>query len=163
MDPKRRQRMTRRPDPDDSSRLTADLHRLYEPRGGIPDNVRDEIHHQARTGLSDLSRTRRWGGLALVATAAAIIFGVQLVLQQMADSTNRRSAKETTAPTPIVAQREDIDGNGRVDILDAFALARRVDAASPLNPTWDINADGRIDRKDVDAVAQTAVQLNGGA
>ncbi len=44
-------------------------------------------------------------------------------------------------------------------ILDAFALARALDANAPLNPAWDITADGRINQADVDALAARAVQL----
>lgn len=162
MDPNRKIPMTHPKDRDDSPRLAADLRNLYRPTRPIPDAVRDEISHQARAGLSDLSRSRRWGGIALIATAAAIVFAFQFVLQQMAKPDRRDTRKQTAAPA-IVAQREDIDGNGRIDILDAFVLAKRVDANSAINPAWDFNADGHVDRKDVDAVAQVAVQLNGGA
>ncbi|MCB9852316.1 MAG: hypothetical protein H6819_04410 [Phycisphaerales bacterium] len=154
--------MTNSKDPDDAPRLAADLRNLYRSPGPIPDAVRDEIAHQARAGLSDLSRTRRWGGIALIATAAAIVFAFQFVLQQMA-TPDRREMRTAVAPPAAITQREDIDGNGRIDILDAFVLAKRVDAQSQLNPSWDFNADGRVDRKDVDSVAQVAVQLNGGA
>ena len=55
--------------------------------------------------------------------------------------------------------REDIDRNGRVDILDAFALARKVEAKSPAEPDWDVNRDGVVDAADVDAIAMKAVAL----
>lgn len=54
---------------------------------------------------------------------------------------------------------EDIDRNGRVDILDAFALARKVEAKSPAEPGWDVNRDGAVDTGDVDAIAMKAVAL----
>lgn len=160
MDPRKRIPMKPLRDADDAPRLSSDLRDLYRPETPIPDAVRDEIMHQARTGLDDLSRSRRWGGLAVIAAAAMIVFAFQFVLQQMA-TTDRIETRETS-PT-IIAQREDIDGNGRIDILDAFVLAKRVNSPSRIDPAWDINADGRVDRKDVDAVAQMAVQLKGGA
>ena len=55
--------------------------------------------------------------------------------------------------------REDINRDGRVDVLDAFALARRIDTGGPLDPHWDINGDGRVDRADVNAIAACAVSL----
>ena len=55
--------------------------------------------------------------------------------------------------------REDIDRNGRVDILDAFALARQIEAGSGRLPDGDINGDGVVDAGDVDAIALKAVAL----
>ena len=55
--------------------------------------------------------------------------------------------------------REDITRDGRVDVLDAFALARRIDSGGPLDPRWDINGDGRVDRADINAIAARAVRL----
>jgi hypothetical protein len=57
----------------------------------------------------------------------------------------------------------DVDGNGRVDILDAFLLAKKADAHARPAAKWeDVNGDGVLDRRDVDAVAETAVRLPGG-
>ena len=53
----------------------------------------------------------------------------------------------------------DIDGSGRVDILDAFALARHLKRGRLVEADLDINQDGRLDRVDVDAVAMAAVRL----
>ncbi len=60
------------------------------------------------------------------------------------------------------AAQADIDGNGKVDILDAFALARHIEGKQPADRTWDFNGDGLIDRRDVDTVALAAVRLNKG-
>ena len=60
------------------------------------------------------------------------------------------------------AKETDIDGNGRVDILDAFTLARHIEARQPAEAMWDFNGDGLIDRRDVDTVALAAVRLNKG-
>src|SRR5689334_22511317 len=57
--------------------------------------------------------------------------------------------------------REDIDRNGRVDILDAFALARRLQSGAPSAEAGvDVNGDGVFDQRDVDHVAARAVQLH---
>ena len=70
----------------------------------------------------------------------------------------------TTAPLPatVASTPGDLDHNGRVDILDAFHLARQLDG--DIAPTaGDINADGVIDRADVEAIAMKAVTLEQGA
>jgi hypothetical protein len=57
-------------------------------------------------------------------------------------------------------ERADIDHNGRVDILDAFALARRIEQSPPHGV--DINKDGLVNKADVDAIAAQAVKLKKG-
>ncbi|HSV99962.1 MAG TPA: dockerin type I domain-containing protein [Sedimentisphaerales bacterium] len=59
-------------------------------------------------------------------------------------------------------RRLDLDGNGRVDILDAFRLAKGIESRGPTTAEWDVNGDGRIDRDDVDDVAFAAVRLDKG-
>jgi hypothetical protein len=55
-----------------------------------------------------------------------------------------------------------LTATARVDILDAFLLARRIESGGPLDAGWDINGDGRIDGDDVDAIAFAAVRLGPG-
>jgi hypothetical protein len=60
--------------------------------------------------------------------------------------------------TPVAA-REDINGDGKVDILDALALAKALQSgAQPAK--FDQNSDGKIDDADVRAVATAAVRLD---
>jgi len=73
------------------------------------------------------------------------------------------AARHALWPQPPAAIREDIDGNGRLDILDAFALARHVVGEEPVKMEWDLNRDGVVDAADVDDVAYAAVRLEWGA
>ena len=77
---------------------------------------------------------------------------------------NPKSEIENPKSTvPALAEgRADIDGNGRVDILDAFRLARSIEARGPVDRKWDLNGDGRVDQADVDLVACAAVRLDQG-
>ena len=81
-----------------------------------------------------------------------------------------RDAKLSQAPQ-MAAVREDVDSNGRVNILDAFALAREIERRGSDSESgggregdgarrFDLNNDGAVDRKDVDAVALAAVRLD---
>ena len=54
-------------------------------------------------------------------------------------------------------ERADVDRNGRVDILDAFALARRIQQGTAGG--FDLNRDGVVDKLDIDLVAAQAVRL----
>ncbi len=62
----------------------------------------------------------------------------------------------------LAAVPADIDLNGRVDILDAFKLARHIESDARPDARWDINGDGLVNRTDVDNVARAAVRLDKG-
>jgi hypothetical protein len=48
-----------------------------------------------------------------------------------------------------------------VDILDAFTMARVVDAGEAAPAEWDLTGDGRVNRADVSAVTAIVVSLSG--
>ena len=50
----------------------------------------------------------------------------------------------------------------RVDILDAFALARQLRDGRATTPSQDLNGDGVVDQKDVEIIARRAVSLQKG-
>jgi len=50
----------------------------------------------------------------------------------------------------------------QVDIFDAFSLARQLERGQKLDPRWDFNGDGVVDRRDVEAMARQAVKLEKG-
>ena len=60
--------------------------------------------------------------------------------------------------------REDINRDGRVDILDAFVLAQHLRANGPAGTRrGDINDDGLVDQADIRAIATRAVALRKGS
>ena len=93
----------------------------------------------------------RW---ALPPAAAAAVILWFVVSPFITPDVGRRSME--------VAAAQDIDGNGRVNILDALALARNIESNQTTGRPWDFNGDGEINRKDVDTVARSAVRLNKG-
>jgi hypothetical protein len=143
-----------------SSKFSNDLKALFEPPVGVPPEldraVIDRAHkHFERLQSGKGKRLRIHWAWRIAAAAAVIIFAFSLDLtKQTGPTTDRFSASET--------QVVDIDRNGRVDILDAFKLAKHIESAGPLQTTWDINGDGLIDRSDVDVVAFAAVRLDNG-
>jgi len=77
----------------------------------------------------------------------------------------RKSKSDQFVSTTLVARTRlasDIDENGRVDILDAFKLARHIESAEVREAKWDINGDGQVNRDDVDVIAFAAVRLDKG-
>lgn len=53
----------------------------------------------------------------------------------------------------------DVDGNGRVNILDAFLVARRLESGTAPEAGQDVDQDGRLTQSDVDLIAMNAVRL----
>jgi hypothetical protein len=143
-----------------SSRFSTDLDSFFRPQLPVPPEVdRAVLDSSARhfTGLKPAKRPRfRLVGLWKVAAAAAVII--------LAFSLNltEKPAPTTHRPGLAKAQAVDIDRNGRVDILDAFKLARQIELAGSTEANLDINGDGLVNRDDVDIVALAAVRLDKG-
>jgi len=165
------------------SKLLADLNSLFEPQIGIPPEVDRAVMDRAyehfaakqsvksklwrgRDGLASrwhLASGKKQGQDALAthwawriaAAAAVIIFAFSLDL-------TKQTGPATDSFSFSKAQAADIDRNGRVDILDAFKLAKNIESAGPTETKWDINGDGLADRSDVDVVAFAAVRLDKG-
>jgi hypothetical protein len=55
--------------------------------------------------------------------------------------------------------REDLNRDGKVDILDSFSLARELKHGGSLPAFLDVNGDGVVDERDVNAIASQAVAL----
>jgi len=143
-----------------TSKLSADLNALFEPQVGVPPEVDRAVMDRAHKHLAPLQsvkgkRLRIHWGWRIAAAAAVIILAFSLDLTKQPDL-------KTDSLTLSKAQAVDIDRNGRVDILDAFKLARHIESAGNTETKWDFNGDGLIDRSDVDMVAFAAVRLDKG-
>ena len=175
-----------------SDKLSEDLNALFKPASFVPPEIDRAIMDKARQHLVRRSRQRsplRWAGPAASAAAAAvIIFAVVSNTGRQPGSAVFKTAKRPDSSVLISDQAPaqvemynsysvgtfkslktvrahisvDIDGNGRVDILDAFKLARDIESAEKAEMKWDINGDGFVNRSDVDFVAFAAVRLDKG-
>jgi len=92
-------------------------------------------------------RIVRWS--ALIGSAAAII-----ILSLLFFLPNHSS-------TQHLAQIGDVNHDGRVDILDAYVVAKAISIGGKLDQAWDVNHDGVVDQKDVDWIAAAAVNVTG--
>ena len=117
----------------------------------IPPTVDKAILHAARRHLSQPKPARfkwslllRWG--AAVAALVALLAIVPMALRKGSSS----------------LVRSDLNREGHVDILDAFALARELKTGGHPSPQSDINRDGVVDDRDVAALAAKAVSLGKG-
>ena len=139
-------------------RLAAELATLH-PQPRVPAALDQKILAAGHAEMLAQFRRRRiirWTSLGSAAAAAIVV--VALVLPK------GRTADETSAPVAALARAGDLDRDGRVDILDAFNLARRIAAhhgpiTSGVSKTEDVNGDGIVDQKDVDLIARMAVRV----
>jgi hypothetical protein len=112
----------------------------------VPPTVDETILKQARKHFREEAKTRpvSWWKWVVFAGAAALIAMALFI-------SPRRNG-------PAFA-REDFNGDGQVDILDAFALAKQLEAGG-VDKTFDQNGDGKTDDADVRAIASAAVRLD---
>ncbi len=136
--------------------FSQDLKALFGPDSNVPGRVDRAVAGAARNHLTRPARKLWWLKWTVPATAAAAI-ALVCVLWNGQKPASYPVAEMSTAVSP-----GDIDHNGKVDILDAFKLARHVESAPSMDQTWDINGDGAVDHLDVDAVAFAAVRLDKG-
>ena len=136
--------------------LVRDLRALHAERTDVPREIDEAILAMARRRLVRRPRVLvlRW------AAAAAMAAGVLIAALLTVPGHGRPMPAQTER---LALAREDFDGDGRVDILDAFALARAIESGSEREAEWDVTGDGRVDRLDVEALAKLAVKLNGEA
>jgi hypothetical protein len=98
---------------------------------------------------------RRWTRLAPIALAAAAALAVVFIgLRDPHDPERRASA--TTARDIDVA---DFDASGRVDVWDAYLVARALAGGAELSRVLDLDHDGVVTRADADLIAQRAVEV----
>jgi len=149
-------------EPDAPRKLVEELRALHGRVPGVPVEVDRAVLAMARRRLRARRRpvpALRWALAGAVAGAAALL-AVGIVLGPLEGLKEARLASAPPAAPKLL--KEDLDGSGRVDILDAFLLARHIDAGSEPEGEWDFSGDGAVDRRDVDALAQAAVRLDRG-
>ena len=120
---------------------------LYAPRIFVPPAADEQLLTGARSRFAAVRRRRLvWQRVVPWTAAAAVLLAAVLIYQPGA-----------AGPAPPLAG--DVDHNGRVDILDAFTVARHLETVAALQAQWDVTGDGAVDQRDVDAIAYLAVSL----
>jgi hypothetical protein len=141
--------------------LSRDLSAIYPTPFDVPATIDRGILNDARAHLARHVRRRRvmrWSiGLGGAAAAAAVLLAVFV---NRADRATRQLASVQGAP-PAAARvlPGDINGDGRVDVLDALVLSHRLQSNESTPLAQDVNHDGTVDARDVDAIALAAVRL----
>lgn len=146
-------------DPEQFERLRAGLMRLQPPGPRVPGKLDEAILADARRSVA--MRRRRWMLVQRIGAGLAAAAVLAIAIRVF----HPGSTSISPAPSsqrPQLAQAADVNHDGRVDILDAYVVARHIARHEPLDPAWDVNGDGVVDQKDVDLIAHMAVQTTGG-
>ena len=110
----------------------------------VPPTLDEAILKEAREHFEPKKKTSRplWLRWLEPALAVIILCGIFLLLQP-----------------PKKYAREDLNRDGRIDILDALTLAKAIEAKAG-REDFDQNGDGKLDEGDVLAAAHAAVRLD---
>jgi len=138
-------------EPPPGAPLRRALAALHKEALFIPREVDDTVLAGARPELARLRARHSRGRMAKWLALAACIVALGALVRLWLPS---------GGPRPFA--REDLNRDGRVDILDAFQLARDIKAGRARKATEDFNGDGRVDAADVQILARRAVSLGKG-
>jgi hypothetical protein len=137
-------------------KLVAALKRLPQEAVFIPPTADEAVLRAARRHLEEPRQVRLgwFRFMPWLAAAAAIVLLVALpqFFKQPTPGPSRDSA----------LARGDLNHDGRVDILDACALARQLKQGGSKSLQLDLNGDGVVDERDVATLAARAVKLERG-
>jgi hypothetical protein len=127
------------------ARLVAALKESTQRKIFVPLSVDDAILKPARTQLRPAAKpSLRWPRWVLWPALAGACAIVALVVRML---------------IPAQFAREDLNRDGKVDILDSFALARELKNGDSPPAYLDVNGDGVVNEQDVNAIASHAVAL----
>lgn len=149
--------------------VTSELKRMFRPSIEISEAVDKAVMADAQNILAPGVRVSphrpapgmgRWAfGLVAAGSLAAVLVLVMLPNNPQPNGVAENAQSvEAMNSTPEYVAKRDIDGNGRVDILDAYTLSRMIED-STAGISKDQNNDNILDDNDVNLVAETAVTL----
>jgi hypothetical protein len=175
-------------EPDDADllappELVSALKRLPQERLFVPPTVDEAVVRAAREHLGEgklgkstfrrsafsewLSLSVSWkvwlGASAAVVVLALVAYQFLLPGRGRTFGVGNPFASSKPVSEPVQAP---LPGNAnterRMDILDAFTLARQLKSGPVHEPRWDVNHDGIVDERDVRAIAIEVVRVDKG-
>jgi hypothetical protein len=155
--------------------VVAALRDRHGPKISVPESLDKAILADAASHLRTITpstlvrpkrRSRTWIAVSTGSLAAAMLLfvmwpgGVQNP-EKTQQSSFAESSADISAPESIsvAVVAQDVDQNGTINILDAFALARTIDSNNANTNQWDLNGDGQTNGDDINLIAMTAVTL----
>ncbi len=140
-------------------RLVEELKAGYSKEIPVPEELDRTIMAAAEQKLARQKQAflhRKWMKVS-AAAAAVLVCSVIFLFTQREDNVSENSGQQAAT------RKEDINGDGTVDIIDALVLARELErqphARRADHPSWDITGDGTITSDDVEKIAERAVHI----
>ena len=147
--------------PDDL--LGRELRSRFGHQPFVPDAVHDAVLARAESHFVVIrgERSQRSGGRWIaygggVAAAAAML----VVVAWLGDPFQPAEAPPRTAEAPVDVVPGDVTGDGRVDVLDMLALARKLERGEALPAHADLTGDGEVTEADLAALGERIVALD---
>ncbi len=141
--------------------VLSELKDRYGPAPEVPVSVDRAILADAQRFLAErvspVRRHRQWSSLRWAAIGSTVAAASLMLITLWPRLESNNGPLETAGNRTSDLNENDIDQNGRVDILDAFVMARQIQSGD--SRARDVNHDGRRDQLDVDLVARNAVML----
>ena len=145
------------PDPELPPALLEALRASHAHAVNVPAEVDGAILRDARAGYA--RRRRFWMAARAVGAAGAAAAAAVVVVMLYLD--RKDAARTPVAVTGAGMIAGDVDGSGRVDMVDALVLARKLEAGKGVSgPVEDLNGDGVLSQGDVLDVAEIAVAID---
>lgn len=146
---------------DISDQMMSSLRSRHGPAPEVPVSVDRAILADAQRFLAErvspVRRHRQWSSLRWAAIGSTVAAASLMLITLWPRLESNNGPLETAGNRTSDLNENDIDQNGRVDILDAFVMARQIQSGD--SRARDVNHDGRRDQLDVDLVARNAVML----
>ena len=152
--------------------VVAAIRRQSGPPLNVSQTVENAILSDAAAHLSGIRRPNikpparqrfRWVAWSTGIIAAAVLLFAVLpqTIQEPASHPQSMALNDKSSAGEMEQTfvSSDVDQDGQVDILDAFALARSVKSGSSQANRWDQNGDGSTDQTDINLIAMNAVML----
>jgi hypothetical protein len=115
--------------------------------------VRRKLHERRRPVT--LKRVLPWAAAACLVLGLGALLAVRTLRQTAGVAP---AASVPAAPVVAAAGPNDVNGDGRVDVIDAYLVALAVDRERT-SVAMDRNGDGRVDRADAERLVLAAVAL----
>jgi hypothetical protein len=128
----------------------------------IPDSVDNLVLGHIKQKSREIRRDRKvvhlfprykWGAAAVMGVLVCVI-SYNLIFKM--------NKPEDSLKTIPARSAEDIDGNGSINIIDAYIMDRRLMSGFSMSKKLDLNGDGYVNREDINTIVKTAVSLGKG-
>jgi hypothetical protein len=150
---------------DDLNRISELFRQARPDHGEIPESVDDIVLGHIKEKGREIRRARkivrlfpRWEWAA-AAVMGVLVCVVSFYLFFRPDRSVNTAFNKNIELMSAEQSPKDLDGNGRIDIIDAYIIDRRLASGDAMPEKMDLNGDGNINHADMVAIVNSAVSV----